>query len=147
MAISRINYSNYANFKGTEGAKEEKANTKQETPKENSLERTASKPQELIIRQTGGAAAGIASTVCPGLGQLFDGRPLAALGYFAGVVGAGLGSFFLGPMGYNGEAYPKAKIIGSIGLAITAGALHIANMIDASRGKKATVNVYLNKDA
>ena len=142
MAISGINYSNYANFKGIEEGKEAKTEVKQEIPKENSLERTANKPQELIIRQTGGAAAGIASTVCPGLGQLFDGRPLAALGYFAGVVGTGLGSFFLGA-----GANSRAKVIGSIGLAITAGALHIANMIDASRGKKATVNVYLNKDA
>ena len=142
MAISGINYSNYANFKGIEEGKEEKANTKQEATKENSLERTANKPQELIIRQTGGAAAGIASTVCPGLGQLFDGRPLAALGYFAGVIGTGLGSFFLGA-----TANSRAKAIGAIGLGITAGALHIANMIDASRGKKATVNVYLNKDA
>ena len=142
MAISGINYSNYANFKGIKEGKEEKANTKQEATKENSLERTAKKPQELIIRQTGGAAAGIASTVCPGLGQLFDGRPLAALGYFGSVVAAGLGAFFLGA-----GANSRAKAIGAIGLGITAGALHIANMIDASRGKKATVNVYLNKDA
>lgn len=142
MAISGINYSNYANFKGIEEGKEAKTEVKQEIPKENSLERTANKPQELIIRQTGGAAAGIASTVCPGLGQLFDGRPLAALGYFAGVVGSCIGSFFLGA-----TANSRAKVIGSIGLAITAVALHIANMIDASRGKKATVNVYLNKDA
>ena len=106
------------------------------------MERTASKPQELIIRQTGGAAAGIASTVCPGLGQLFDGRPLAALGYFGSVVATGLGAFFLGA-----RANSRANVIGSIGLGITAGALHIANMIDASRGKKSTIDVYLNKDA
>lgn len=142
MAISGVNYSTNTNFKGIEETKDVKTEVKQEIPKENSLERTAAKPQELIIRQTGGAAAGIASTVCPGLGQLFDGRPLAALGYFAGVVGTGLGSFFL-----SATANTKAKAIGAIGLGITAGVLHIANMIDASRGKKSTINVYLNKDA
>lgn len=95
----------------------------------------------IIVRQTGGVAPAIISAVCPGLGQLFDGRPAAAAGAFIGVSGSLLGTLIA-----PGLILEKTKNSAYAGMAALAGGLitagaYLANIVNAAKGKKIQMNL------
>ena len=83
------------------------------------------------MKQTGGALAGLLSAVFPGLGHLLDGRPLAGLGWCSAVFGSAIATFLALMM--KGK-FAKYAFTG--GILATVG-LHIANIVNAARGRKA----------
>lgn len=96
--------------------------------------------QVIIVRQTGGVAPAVLSCVCPGLGQLLDGRPGAAAGAFFGVTGVGIAAL----MGFaavsakfkSGAASLASGIIGALAFA----GAYVGNIVNAARGKKTQIN-------
>jgi hypothetical protein len=94
----------------------------------------------IIVRQTGGVAPAIISAVCPGLGQLLDGRPAAAAGAFFGVFGTLIGSLLAA--GLTMDKF-KNKAIGSAAM-LVAGLVsigaYLANIVNAAKGKKIQMN-------
>lgn len=99
-------------------------------------QQNAPQPQVIIVRQTGGVAPAVISAVCPGLGQLFDGRPGAAAGAFFGVTGTALASLILTGTAKN-AALRNAAFLGGILLTIAA---YIANIVNAAKGKQTQIN-------
>ena len=97
-------------------------------------------PQVIVVKQSGGVGAGLLSAVCPGLGQLLDGRPLAGLGWFVGVNGSILASFIIPALFKSSKvsgALLGLGVLGSIGL-------YVANITNAARGRKASEQIRLN---
>jgi len=97
-------------------------------------------PQVIVVKQSGGVGAGLLSAICPGLGQLLDGRPLAGLGWFVGVSGSLLATLIspaLFKSGKAGSAVLGLGLLGSIGL-------YIANITNAAKGRKVSEQIQLN---
>lgn len=132
MAISPIGAgtTSYVHYKGKDNAEKVNQPVKETLP-------LVPEQKVIVVKQTGGALAGLLSAVFPGLGHLLDGRPLAGLGWCTAVFGSAFATFLSLTM-----KGPIGKYAFGGGLLATLG-LYVANIVNAAKGKKISEQINL----